>query len=202
MNKYVVIGRPRAGSLIAEFLLTAANVEYEFKNITIEDAQKDEFKTISPFSKIPVLCCPDGQAIFETVAIVIHLVEKFPKLAPQSSLPDRNLFWQYLAMIATSIYSGYHRNNYSYRYAPKSVAEEVKLLAAEDRETAYKYINSKLNPYLLKENKSVVDYYLYMVTRWDPNIDRLLSDKHNLASFIALMKEDDAVKKVLLSHRL
>ena len=146
MKKYVVIGRPRAGSLIAEFLLTTANVEYEFKNITIEDAQKDEFKTISPFSKIPVLCCPDGQAIFETVAIVIHLVEKFPKLAPQSSLPDRNLFWQYLAMIATSIYSGYHRNNYSHRYAPKSVAEEVKLLAAEDRETAYKYINSKLNP--------------------------------------------------------
>ena len=202
MNKYVVIGRPRAGSLIAEFLLTAASVEYEFKNITIEDAQKEEFKTISPFSKIPVLCCPDGQAIFETVAIVTHLVEKFPKLAPQSSLPDRNLFWQYLAMIATSIYSGYHRNNYSHRYAPKSVAEEVKILAAEDRETAYKYLNSKLNPYLLKENKSVVDYYLYMVTRWDPNIDRLLSDKHNLASFIALMKEDDAVKKVLLSHKL
>lgn len=51
MNKYVVIGRPRAGSLIAEFLLTAANVEYEFKNITVEDAQKDKFKTISPFSK-------------------------------------------------------------------------------------------------------------------------------------------------------
>ena len=202
MNKYVVIGRPRAGSLIAEFLLTAANVEYEFKNITIEDAQKDNFKTISPFSKIPVLRCPDGQAIFETVAIVIHLVEKFPKLVPQSSLTERNLLWQYLAMIATSIYSGYHRNNYSHRYAPKSVAEEVKLLAAEDRETAYKYINSKLNPYLLKENKSAVDYYLYMVTRWDPNIDRLLSDKHNLASFIGLMKEDDAVKKVLLSHKL
>ena len=36
MKKYVVIGRPRAGSLIAEFLLTAANVEYEFKNISIE----------------------------------------------------------------------------------------------------------------------------------------------------------------------
>ena len=54
MNKYVVIGRPRAGSLIAEFLLTAASIEYEFKNITIEDAQNEEFKTISPFSKIPV----------------------------------------------------------------------------------------------------------------------------------------------------
>ena len=202
MKKYVVIGRPRAGSLIAEFLLTAANVEYEFKNISIEEAQQDEFKSISPFSKIPVLVCPDGQTIFETVAIVTHLIEKFPQLAPHSSSSERNLLWQYLAMIATSIYAGYHRQFHSHRYAPKDVAEDVGKLAARDRETAYKYINTKLNPYLLGENKSAVDYYLYMVTRWDPSIDNLLNDKDNLGKFISHMKEDDAVKKVLSSHKL
>ena len=202
MKKYIVMGRPRAGSLIAEFLLTAANVEYEFKNISIEEAEQDEFKSISPFSKIPVLVCPDGQTIFETVAIVTHLVEKFPQLAADASSSERNLLWQYLAMIATSIYAGYHRQFYSHRYAPKDVAEDVGKLAAQDRETAYHYINSKLNPYLLGKNKSAVDYYLYMVTRWDPSIDKLLKDKSNLEKFIAQIKEDDAVKKVLSSHNL
>ena len=202
MKKYIVMGRPRAGSLIAEFLLTAANVEYEFKNISIEEAEQDEFKSISPFSKIPVLVCPDGQTIFETVAIVTHLVEKFPQLAPDASSSERNLLWQYLAMIATSIYAGYHRQFYSHRYAPKDVAEDVGKLAAQDRETAYNYINNKLNPYLLGKNKSAVDYYLYMVTRWDPSIDKLLNDKSSLDKFIAQMKEDDAVKKVLSSHNL
>ena len=202
MSKYQVIGRPRTGSLIAEFLLTVANVEYEFKNISIDEAQQDDFKRISPFSKIPVLVCPDGQTIFETIAIVIHLVEKFPQLAPQSSISERNFLWQYLAMIQTSVYAGYHRQFYSHRYAPKDVSEEVRILAAKDRETAYTYINEKLNPYVLGKNKSAVDYYLYMVTRWEPNIDRLLSDKPNLESLITLMKEDDAVKKVLLSHNL
>ena len=202
MKKYIVMGRPRAGSLIAEFLLTAANVEYEFKNISIEEAEQDEFKSISPFSKIPVLVCPDGQTIFETVAIVTHLVEKFPQLAPDASSSERNLLWQYLAMIATSIYAGYHRQFYSHRYAPKDVAKDVGKLAAQDRETAYHYINNKLNPYLLGKNKSAVDYYLYMVTRWDPSIDKLLNDKSSLEKFIAQMKEDDAVKKVLSSHNL
>ena len=202
MKKYVVMGRPRAGSLIAEFLLTAANVEYEFKNISIEEAEQDEFKSISPFSKIPVLVCPDGQTIFETVAIVTHLVEKFPQLAPDASSSERNLLWQYLAMIATSIYAGYHRQFYSHRYAPKDVAKDVGKLAAQDRETAYHYINNKLNPYLLGKNKSAVDYYLYMVTRWDPSIEKLLKDKSNLEKFIAQIKEDDAVKKVLSSHNL
>ena len=202
MKKYIVMGRPRAGSLIAEFLLTAAKVEYEFKNISIEEAEQDEFKSISPFSKIPVLVCPDGQTIFETVAIVTHLVEKFPQLAPDVSSSERNLLWQYLAMIATSIYAGYHRQFYSHRYAPKDVAEDVGKLAAQDRETAYHYINSKLNPYLLGKNKSAVDYYLYMVTRWDPSIDKLLKDKSNLEKFIAQIKEDDAVKKVLSFHNL
>ena len=202
MKKYIVMGRPRAGSLIAEFLLTAANVEYEFKNISIEEAEQDEFKSISPFSKIPVLVCPDGQTIFETVAIVTHLVEKFPQLAPDAYSSERNLLWQYLAMIATSIYAGYHRQFYSHRYAPKDVAKDVGKLAAQDRETAYHYINNKLNPYLLGKNKSAVDYYLYMVTRWDPNIDKLLKDKSSLDKFISQMKEDDAVKKVLTSHNL
>ena len=202
MKKYIVMGRPRAGSLIAEFLLTAANVEYEFKNISIEEAEQDEFKSISPFSKIPVLVCPDGQTIFETVAIVTHLVEKYPQLAPDASSSERNLLWQYLAMIATSIYAGYHRQFYSHRYAPKDVAEDVGKLAAQDRETAYHYINNKLNPYLLGKNKSAVDYYLYMVTRWDPSIDKLLKDKSSLDKFISQMKEDDAVKKVLTSHNL
>ena len=202
MKKYIVMGRPRAGSLIAEFLLTAANIEYEFKNISIEEAEQDEFKSISPFSKIPVLVCPDGQTIFETVAIVTHLVEKFPQLAPDASSSERNLLWQYLAMIATSIYAGYHRQFYSHRYAPKDVAKDVGKLAAQDRETAYHYINNKLNPYLLGKNKSAVDYYLYMVTRWDPSIDKLLNDKSSLDKFIAQMKEDDAVKKVLSSHNL
>ena len=202
MNKYVVIGRPRAGSLIAEFLLSAANVEYEFKNISIDEAQQEDFKRMSPFSKIPVLVCPDGQTIFETVAIVIHLVEKFPQLAPQSSTYERNSLWQYLALIQTAVYAGYHRQFYSHRYAPKDAAEEVGMLAAQDREVAYSYINANLNPYVLGKNKSAVDYYLYMVTRWDPNIDQLLSNKGNLESFVALMKEDEAVRKVLLSHNL
>lgn len=202
MNKYVVIGRPRAGSLIAEFLLSAANVEYEFKNISIDEAQQEDFKRMSPFSKIPVLVCPDGQTIFETVAIVIHLVEKFPQLAPQSSTSERNSLWQYLALIQTAVYAGYHRQFYSHRYAPKDAAEEVGMLAAQDREVAYSYINANLNPYVLGKNKSAVDYYLYMVMRWDPNINQLLSNKGNLESFVALMKEDEAVRKVLLSHNL
>lgn len=202
MNKYEVIGRPRAGSLIAEFLLSAANVEYEFKNISIDEAQQENFKRMSPFSKIPVLVCPDGQTIFETVAIVIHLVEKFPQLAPQSSTSERNSLWQYLALIQTAVYAGYHRQFYSHRYAPKDAAEEVGMLAAQDREVAYSYINANLNPYVLGKNKSAVDYYLYMVTRWDPNINQLLSNKGNLESFVALMKEDEAVRKVLLSHNL
>ncbi len=60
----------------------------------------------------------------------------------------------------------------------------------------------KLNPYLLGENKSAMDYYLYMVTRWDTSIDNLLNDKDNSGKFISHMKEDDAVKKVLSSHKL
>ena len=81
MKKYIVMGRPRAGSLIAEFLLTAANVEYEFKNISIEEAEQDEFKSISPFSKIPAIIdhSNNKESVFESGAILIYLAEKSGK---------------------------------------------------------------------------------------------------------------------------
>ena len=175
-------------TILLEELLEIGIDDAEYDAWLVEIGKGDQFSSgfveINPNSKIPVLVCPDGQTIFETVAIVTHLIEKFPQLAPHTCSSERNLLWQYLAMIATSIYAGYHRQFYSHRYAPKDVAEDVGKLAAQDRETAYNFINMKLNPYLLGENKSAVDYYLYMVTRWDPSIDNLLNDKDNLGKFL------------------
>ena len=55
MSIYKVIGRPSAGSLIAEFLLTEAKQKYEFKFIAPEECNETEFLKLQPFGKIPVI---------------------------------------------------------------------------------------------------------------------------------------------------
>jgi len=46
-----------------------------------------------------------------------------------------------------------------------------------------------------------VDFYLFMITRWDPNIKFLLEDKPKLSEFIKNTKSHDAVVSVLNSHK-
>ena len=79
----------------------------------------------NPLGKIPVLICPNGNSIFETMAITSHLVEQFPQLAPPKGSYERDLQWQYLSLMGTSIYLAYHRQFYSHYYAPKEVSKEV-----------------------------------------------------------------------------
>ena len=175
MSIYKVIGRPGTGSLIAEFLLTEVKEKYEFKFVSSEECNKSDFLALQPFGKVPVLICPDGNSIFETIAITAHLVEKFPQLAPQVGSYKRDLQWQYISLMATSIYLAYHRQYYSHYYAPNEVSKEVGKIAADQREIAYSYLENVLCPYLIGNEPMAADFYLFMLTRWDPNIKDLLS---------------------------
>ena len=201
MSIYKVIGRPSAGSLIAEFLLTEAKQKYEFKFISPEECNETEFLKLQPFGKIPVLVCPDGNSIFETMAITTHLIEKFPQLAPPKDSYKRDLQWQYLSLMGTSIYLAYHRQFYTRYYAPEDVSKEVGKLASDQREIGYSYLEKALCPYLLGDKPMAVDFYLFMITRWDPNIKVLLENKPKLSEFIKNMKSQDAVVSVLNSHK-
>jgi len=201
MSIYKVIGRPAAGSLIAEFLLTEAKQKYEFKYISPEECKETDFLKVQPFGKIPVLICPNGNSIFETMAITSHLVEQFPQLAPPKGSYERDLQWQYLSLMATSIYLGYHRQFYSHYYAPKEVSKEVGQIASDQREVGYSYLEKVLCPYLLGDKPMAVDFYLFMISRWDPNIKALTEDKPKLSEFIKNMRSHNSVVSVLNSHK-
>ena len=97
---YKVYGRPFAGSLIAEFLLNEANADYEFIKVDYESSKKDDFLKKSPMGKIPVLECPDGHLVFETTAIVAHIVEAKNILIPKITTPQRDLYNQSMSVLS------------------------------------------------------------------------------------------------------
>ena len=57
-------------------------------------------------------------------------------------------------------------------------------------------IESGCRPYLAGASPLAADYYFFMMTRWAPDADLLVESRPKLARFIALMKENETVKKV------
>ena len=197
---YKVYGRPFAGSLIGEFLLTEANVDYQFIKIDYETSKKNEFLKKSPMGKIPVLECPDGNVVFETTAIVAHIVETNNILIPKISTPQRDLYNQSMSVMSTSIYQNYHHQNHSYYYVSEENYSDLRNRAAERQITVYNYIESILRPYLCGDEITAADFYLYMIASWDNDQKNLLTNRPKLSALVKELSERPSIKKVFSSH--
>ncbi len=197
---YKVYGRPFAGSLIAEFLLSEANEKYEFIKIDYDTSKQDEFLKKNPLGKIPVLECPDGHLVFETTAIVAHIVETKNILVPKVGSLQRDLYNQSMSMMSTSIYQNYHHINHSYYYVSEENYDDLRNRANERQANLYNYIESILNPYLCGEEITAADFYLYMISAWDQDRKKLFTDRPKLSSHIKELSDRPSIKKVISNH--
>mgnify|MGYP001342692171 FL=1 len=197
---YKVYGRPFAGSLIAEFLLSEANEKYEFIKIDYDTSKQDEFLKKNPLGKIPVLECPDGHLVFETTAIVAHIVETKNILIPEIETQQRDLYNQSMSIMSTSIYQNYHHINHSYYYVSEKNYDDLRNMATTRQATLYNYIESILNPYLCGEEITAADFYLYMISAWDQNRKKLFTDRPKLSSHIKELSDRPSIKKVISNH--
>ena len=197
---YKVYGRPFAGSLIAEFLLSEANEKYEFIKIDYDTSKQDEFLNKNPLGKIPVLECPDGHLVFETTAIVAHIVETKNILIPEIETQQRDLYNQSMSIMSTGIYQNYHHINHSYYYVSEENYDDLRNMATKRQATLYNYIESILNPYLCGEEITAADFYLYMISAWDQDRKKLFTDRPKLSSLIKELSDRPSIKKVITSH--
>lgn len=196
-SKYKIIGRSGAGSLIAEFLLSEAGVEYEITFTDLKNLNSENSLLAHPQGKIPILICPNQSIIFETLAIVNHLTDRFNILAPKrgSYLYDR--YWQFLSLMATSIYSAYHRQHHSRYYAGKEYFEDLRSRSHKEQLVLYDYIEKELAPFICGDFMTAADFYLYMLMRWDLHKEILYRDRPKLRSLSELMRKRTSVIKVL-----
>ena len=79
-------------------LLEAKRITYEVEYISLKN-KPQWFLDVSPNGQVPVLITDNGQALFESSAIVEYLEEAYPALEPDISLESKaaNRAWSYLA---------------------------------------------------------------------------------------------------------
>jgi glutathione S-transferase len=201
MGVYQIIGRRGAGSLIAEFLLDVAGEPYEIEFLSRGKIHDPAFREVNPVGKIPVMTCPDGSRIFETIAIVAHLIERFPSLAPAMNTPERDLHWQYLALFATNLYPAYHRQHHTAYYVSENGFEDVRRRARAEQAITFDYIEGLLDPYLFGDSIMAADFYLYMLLRWDLDKPALVAERPKIAAFMTAMRGHPSVDRVITAQR-
>ena len=167
MGQYHIVGRSGAGSLIAEFLLREANIGYAISFPTPDEVKSLDFHAANPLGRIPILICPGGAQVFETLAIINHITSRFSGLAPQAGTPQSDRYHQYMALLATSVYPAYHRQHHTKYYGDVAAALSIRLMARAEQRIIFDYLEDILDPYICGKDLTAADFYLYMLSRWD-----------------------------------
>ena len=194
---YKIVARPWAGSLIVEFLFSEIGENYEIEFDNINEHKFNGFSMSHPQGKIPALICPDQNVIFETLAIVNHITDRFNKLAPDRGTNLYDRYSQFLSLMATSIYPAYHRQHHSRYYVTEESYDDLRVLAHKEQLVLYDFIEKELDPYICGDILTAADFYLYMLLRWDLHKDVLYDGRPKLSALSKMIRNRPSVIKVL-----
>ena len=153
---------PGACSLAGHIALHEAGIDFERIEVDLKTHRTkggEDYTQINPKGYVPLLVLDDGQKLTENVAILDWISHRAPKLkAPGEMGHTRQL--EMLAFISTEIHKTFGRT-----FFPTCDAEKEQATAKIEKRLAYLAGQLKTN-YLLGNEMTVADAYLYVMLRW------------------------------------
>jgi glutathione S-transferase len=202
---YKLYGQPGSGSLAVQVALEEIGARYERIWVTSEASDMAQLRVVNPTGKVPALMLPDGTAMFESAAMLIHLALSHPQsaLSPQPGTSRHAVFLQWTVFLSANVYEAALRIYYSDRYSIRGEAdaEAIRKQGTEHFCTHLALIGQGLGPYVLGADYSIVDAYLYMLVLWYPGEKSgLYARAPKLEEHAKLVSARPAVAKVNADH--
>lgn len=159
-----------------------------------------DYYAINPKGSVPLLELDNGERLTEGPAIVQYIADQAPDkhLAPANGTLARYRTQEWLNYITSEVHKGY-----SPLFRP-TTPDEYKVIALDTLKKKYAYIDGKLDGknYLMGEQFSVPDAYLFAVTNWASRVGLDLSEFKNVAAFMARMMARPSVQAALKAEGL
>ena len=159
-----------------------------------------DFYTINPKGSVPVLELNDGQRLTEGPAIVQYLADLAPasRLAPPAGSWERVRLQEWLNYITSELHKGF-----APLFTP-GMPEEAKALFRARLLQCFAYVDAQLagKSYLMGEDFTVADAYLFVVSNWGQFVGVDLGVYANLVALRARVAARPAVQAALEAEGL
>jgi len=159
-----------------------------------------DFYTINPLGYVPYLTLDDGRSLHEGPAIVQYLADLVPekKLAPANGTFERYKLQEWLTFIGTELHK-----SFSPLFNP-AAPEETKEQSKQTLAKRLAWVDSELagKDYLLGEEFTVADAYLFTVTNWARIVKVDLSTFANLLAYRTRVSERPGVQAAMRAEGL
>ncbi|MET0334258.1 MAG: glutathione transferase GstA [Rhizobacter sp.] len=194
---------PGACSLSPHISLRESGLPFELvmaSTKTHQLADGTDYYTINPKGYVPLLELDNGERLSENPAIVQYIADQAPakQLAPANGTMARYRLQEWLGFIGTEVHKAY-----SPLFNPNAT-DDVRTATKARIATRLAYVNEQLagKQYLMGDQFSVADPYLFVVVNWSPRVGVDLSPYPNLTAFMARMAARPAVQEALKAEGL
>ncbi|HTN66073.1 MAG TPA: glutathione transferase GstA [Burkholderiaceae bacterium] len=193
---------PGACSLSPHIVLHEAGLAFELEKTDLRSKRTAgglDYNSINPKGAVPALELDDGQLLTEGPAIVQYLADLVPEkqLAPAAGSMPRYRLMEWLNFISSEIHK-----SFSPLFNP-AMPEEAKKLTIERLISRIDYVETQLQagPYLLGQQFTVADAYLFTVLRWSGKFDIGLSRWPAIAAWFRKVEQRPAVQAALAAEK-
>ena len=194
---------PGACSLSPHIALKEAGLAFEAVLAPTKTHQLNDgtdYYTINPLGYVPMLELDDGTRLREGPAILQYIADQVPtkNLAPANGTLARYRLQEWLTFIGTEVHKGF-----SPLFNP-AVPAEAKTVFKDKLVSRLKWIDGELagKDYLMGENFSVADGYLFVTTNWAKPMSVDLSGYPNLLAWRERVAARPAVQEALKAEGL
>ena len=194
---------PGACSLSPHIALREAGLAFEpvlasTKSHKLQDGT--DYYGINPLGYVPMLELDDGTRLREGPAIVQYIADLVPtrNLAPANGTLPRYRLQEWLTFIGTEVHK-----QFSPLFNP-AMPEEVKKMQRDKLASRFQWIDAQLKgkQYLMGDNFSVADGYLFTVTNWAKSTMIDLAAYPNLVAYRERVAARPAVQEAMKAEGL
>ena len=175
---------PGACSLSPHIVAREAGIELELERVDLKTKRTQsgaDYFEINPKGSVPVLQLDNGELLSEGPVIAQYLADLKPqsKLAPANGTLARYRLQEALGLINSELHKSY--SPLFDPSTPDTVRSSRKLALLKQ----YTWLDQRLakQPWLLGDEFSAADAYLFTVTNWASHVDLDLSSFSALAAF-------------------
>jgi len=194
---------PGACSLAPHIVLREAGLSFDLEQVDLGTkltAGGEDFSKINPKGYVPALRLDDGEVLTEVAVILQYLADHKPEsgLEPGAGTMERYRVMEWLNFIATEVHK-----QFGPLFNPKITAEwkENQLSRLAQR---FDYLAQHLGgkQYLMGDNFTVADAYLFTVINWAGFLHVDISKWPQLTDYLARIAARPAVKAAMEAEGL
>jgi glutathione S-transferase len=172
---------PGTAALAPHATLAEIGVPYELALVVRDEDGRPpaDYLRLNPWGKIPTL--EDGDLVLtESAAICLYLADEHPgaRLAPPLATPERADLYRWLFWLSNTVQTTMLRHFYPHRYGPEGVKEVADAEVGQHFDLIERHLDGR--EWLVGEERTVADLFLFMLTRWGRNLEPAAWDRPSL----------------------